>query len=67
MPNPITARLALENFDPAIAVELRALHNVQPGWNWVCLLYPVLWIASAVVMARYPYWWVQIPGIVAMA
>lgn len=66
MPNETTARLALESFDPAIAGDLRSLHALSPRWNWVCLLYPVLWVASAAVMARYPYWWVQIPGIVVI-
>ena len=66
MANPATARLPLESFDPSITAELRTLHKRNSHWNWVCLLYPSLWLVSALLMAEYPYWWVRVAGIVVI-
>jgi len=66
VPDSRTARPSLAAFDPAIHPELRALHELKPAWNWVCLLYPVLWVASIGVMERYPTPLVRTGGVVVI-
>jgi fatty acid desaturase len=59
-----TARLSLRDVDPRAAAILQRLHQRNPRWNLVGLLYPILWITSAWLMERFSIWPVQVAGIV---
>jgi fatty acid desaturase len=45
---------------------MKSLHAIDPAWNWVCALYPAIWILSAVGMEFYPTWWVRTAGVIAI-
>ena len=41
---------------------IRDLHQLNPWWNLVSLLFVGLWIAAAAIMIQFPSWYVRVPG-----
>lgn len=67
MPSQIDARITPDtrNLEPQVAQShLKELHRRDARWTWVCALYPLAWIASALLMYRFPLWPIRAAGIV---
>jgi fatty acid desaturase len=64
---PSTARLSLRSLTTEQAGQIRVLHRIRPIWNFVCILYPALWVLSVVVMERFPAWYVRLAGVAVIA
>jgi fatty acid desaturase len=59
-------RLRLDDLDPDIRVEIRALYRVRPWSNFVVFLYPALWICSIAMVERWPALPVLLAGVVVI-
>jgi len=56
----------LKALDPGKRRALGALHSIQPIWNLVALLYPLLGLAGAIAINLFPVWPVRIAGFVVI-
>lgn len=45
---------------------LSELHTIDPGWNWVALAYPLIWLAGGLLVYYVPIWPVRIFGYIAI-
>jgi fatty acid desaturase len=66
LPQNGSAQAWLVGVDPKTATALKDLHRRNPRWNWVCALYPALWLAAAATMERAASWSVRAAGIVVI-
>lgn len=41
---------------------LRAMHDIVPVWNLVAVLYPLMWLGGAMIVASTPLWPLKIVG-----
>jgi len=45
-------------------MQLRSLHEIRPAWNFVAVLFPMMWAAGVALVLASPFWGVHLIGYV---